>query len=302
MKKLCSLILVVSLLTNVMFVANGEEQEYTRAGQIQSFLAGIGAIDAGETFEFGEPMTRGSFVNFLTDVLDMNQAGIYDVQQFADVDISSEYFVATSALRQLGALTPDDDGNFNPERVIIYSEAVKILVDVLGYQGMITAPVKYPSGYLDMASRLGLNRDMDNYGELLTADAFVLLYNALDTDVASVYAIDDVFHSSIQQDYTLLADRLHIAKATGRIEANFVTGLSDAKAGANGFITIDGERMRCAFDADKYLGYRVEYYYRTETGSENEVVYVTPLSFNQTVTFLAEDIASFENVNAKVKM
>ena len=300
MKKLCSLILVVSLLANVMFVANGEEQEYTRAEQVRGFLAGIGAIDAGEAFEFGEPMTRGSFVNFLTDVLDMNQAGIYDVQQFADVDISSEYFVATSALRQLGALTPDDNGNFNPERVIVYSEAVKILVDVLGYQGMITAAVKYPAGYLEMASRLGLNRDMDNYGELLTADAFLLLYNALDTDVASVYAIDDVFHSSIQEDYTLLTDRLHIAKATGRIEANFVTGLSDAKAGANGFITIDGERMRCAFDADKYLGYRVEYYYRTEAGSEDEVVYVMPLSSNQTVTFLAEDIASFENMQYSI--
>ncbi len=299
MKRICSLILAFSLLMNAALVVNGEEQDFSQAEQIQGLLTGIGAIDTGTVYKFGDPMTRGGFVNFVTDVLNMNQ-GDYTVQYFQDVQPSSQYFTATSVLRQMGALTPDENGNFNPDRVIVYQEAVKILVDILGYQNMITAQQKYPAGYLEMASRLHLNRNMSNYGELTAADAFVLMYNALDADVAKVYAIGDDIHSAIEEGYTLLNDRLHIEKAVGKVESNSVTGLTNAAAGVKNFVTIDGQQMRTAINIDSYLGYRVEYYYTIEAGSENEIIYVVPHSSNQAVTFLAEDIISFENMEYKV--
>ena len=298
MKRFGSLILAAALLASAPFAVNSEEQNNRQADRVQNFLTGIGAIADGESYELDAPMTRGAYVNFVADVLDMETPGAAVGQPFADVDAFSDCYAATGVLRRMGAITPDESGNFYPDRIVVYSEAVKILVDVLGYQGVITAAEKYPAGYLDMAARLGLDRGMSAFDQLTAADAFVLMGNALEADVAKVYAVDDQMHASIEKGYTLLEDKLHIAKDTGRIEANFVTGLSDPSGGTKGHLVIDGTRLVSAVNANLYLGYSVDYYYTTE--GERQVVYVAPRPSNQTVTFAAEDIVSFENMKYSI--
>ena len=106
-----------------------------------------------------------------------------------------------------GVVSGNGNNNFTPNEPVLYPHAVKILVSMLGYDRTANSGGGYPTGYMRVADRLGLNRGIRFIGseDTQTADAgtqaqqhplrrieaVMLIYNALDTrfnrDVGTAY-------------------------------------------------------------------------------------------------------------------
>lgn len=147
----------------------------------------LGLVSGYNSFEYKpyEYVSRAEFakLNAAALVLDFGAGNAETV--FADV--KSGHFAAHSAaaLYRQGIINGDENGRFNPEDRVTYTEAAKMLVASLGYSAAAEDSGGYPGGYLAVARRLGILKgisDVDLNSGLNRGDAAVMLCNALEAE------------------------------------------------------------------------------------------------------------------------
>ena len=75
---------------------------------------------------------------------------------FIDVSSKNPYFSSINYVSQVGIMNGYGNGLFLPDKDITYSEAVKTIITVLGYEPLAIQKGGYPQGYLNIANELGL--------------------------------------------------------------------------------------------------------------------------------------------------
>lgn len=100
-----------------------------------------------------------------------------NVTPFADVDANFEAILYAS---NMGIITGDDKGNFNPYDNVTYQDAIAMIVRTLGYKG-IEMDAEYPYSYIVKARDLGITKTvaLPNTSFVKRKDVALLLYNAL---------------------------------------------------------------------------------------------------------------------------
>ena len=129
---------------------------------------------------------------------------------------------------QYGIVKGYGDGNFGPDDAVKYEEAVKMLVCALGYEPMATSKGGYPTGYIAVASQIGLLDGVSGATQGTGAARNIvatMTYNALDIPVMEQVGFGteisyEIMKKNDDHDKSTLLTKMGIYKLGGTILAN----------------------------------------------------------------------------------
>jgi len=260
--------------------------------QEAKLLTALGIMDDFKDSQ-GNLVTRAEFSIYVAKL-----AGIYTEEPYfsAFKDVTNETKGAGSIrnLSSAGYINGFEDGYFYPESPILYEQAVKILIDILGYTYKASANGGYPTGYMIAASGNGLTRGFKNaQGSYVTSyEAAKLICNAIDIDIITMSSYGADYSMVSEKGKTILTEMLSIGKIKGRVTANEDTSIYSADALSKGRIMIGSRIFRYQKD-DSYdfLGRNVTAYYYDNDEPEPELIYMTVNSdLEKSIEINAQDI------------
>jgi len=237
-------------------------------------------------------VSRGAFAKMLTDLLGMD-SNENAADYFTDVTPEYEYNREVGLVASLKIMNGVGGGCFLPQEPITYRQAIKTIVNALGYEPAAEATGGYADGYLRCAYELGIlkNPPYDYDAPLSFEKAADLIALATDAEVFDTFAIKgkDAYYASMK-GMTVLGFYHRIFIDEGLMSDNGITALNKkSQTGIGG--SIIGKRRLYGTDECEgaFLGYYVEYYYRAEN---SELLYVSAKKGrNDVVTVKAKDLA-----------
>lgn len=285
MKKAISLILTFLLWFQIpSFVCAGDSPTSDSQTEIE-FLTALDAIP--EWFSADSTLTRGEFSAMVADLLyqDIEYQTIAHTL-YSDVPADHKYAKEILILKAQGIVSGDKNGNFYPDREILYQDAITILLNAMGYAPFAVNKGGYPSGYLVTAVEEGFFKGISRTDGLITgSSAAKMLYNALFAASVEVVTIwNGEVSVQINRAVNLMQSRLGIVRYDavlvndGLLSSDDSGTLSDGKVmirtlSSNEKIILDGNGSGIA----NYLGYRLEVFVKpdNETDKRN-VIYCKP--------------------------
>lgn len=273
-----------------------EDVESDKQNVAVELVTGLGIMEPDSDTNFGGStlVKRGEMALYITRLMG------YDVKQssngrgyFEDVDTSTPEGAAVEFLASSGAI-PKSGREYNPNDEATYVEAVRIILNCMGYGQVAKSCGGYPGGYLKTATDCELNKNvkMMTNSVMSKVDTAVLLYNAM-----FVYPMENLNNEYKKSDKTFLETSLDLYEVNG-----VVSGYENTYIGADtelpqNSVEINGE----IFDAgvsgiDGYVGYNVNAYYREDRdGSKTIVAFSEKKNANKVYTFAIDDIEVKDN-------
>lgn len=242
-------------------------------------------------YENSKEVTRGDSVRFIAELLFGKDIALDATGSiFHDVFSNHRNAKPIELMAKLGIINGYGDGNFLPEKSLKGIEAIKILTAALGYQIVAENEGGYQSGYLTMASELGILKHFDEISGSVSFGTFMKLWYRfanckpliVDGIVGEIYKAGD---SSILEN-ALDREDLYLLKGV-------VTGNSYGSVAADNFgdLEIEGVSYYCGDkDYDKYLGFSIEAYIKKE-GTKDTVIAVMSAKKNHLVSIDSGDIS-----------
>ncbi len=186
MKKMVCLMLSACLALGTPLTLGAQAAD-TTVEQVLNAL-GIMTYDESGSFQGGATLTRAQLAKIL--VMSSSQRGSVgesvSVSPFYDVPYTHWAAPYITMVRDASVMRGYTDGSFRPDQPVLYEEAVKSVMSLLGYTTSDYAG-GYPTGTLSKALSLGLLDGVSGQqGSSMTRDAMAqMLYNALCTDTKS---------------------------------------------------------------------------------------------------------------------
>lgn len=284
-KVLAMLVVFMMVVSTVAFAA------FTDVAETSSYATAIDvAVDLGiikgyddNTFRPEGEITRAEFAAIVVRLLgqEAQAAGAAASTQFADVPASHWAAGYINIAVQAGVINGYGNGNFGPEDLVAYQDAITMMVRALGYEPAI-GTAGYPTGYLAKAGELGLTSRVNGSNGVPANRGTVaqIAFNALDVPLMTQsgygtftqYVINDGYSSTTGQGNvkkTLLSENFSIVKVQGTIESSSdsVSTNKNAKEYVDVDVTnpynnkfgeaIDGKMFAGDSDAMDYVGKKV---------------------------------------------
>lgn len=333
MRKIFSwLLAVATLVTSIVVPAYAEEGtdviSYYEPTEREELLMNLGFIDKAG-YNGADNMTRGEFAVFLAQVMGIEVAksedtstsvpGIEDSEivnplssVFKDVNKSSEEYGAIMAVYENGYMKGLSDELFAPEYNLVFSDALKVFVDLLGFYDQAEAQGGFPKGYAKLASSFNLYKGVScGLNDVATRrDIASLLVNVMEAPVAKVVSFDNGgANYRTTSDKTFMTEVMMLQKLNGVMTDNGITALKGPSTVSTGEVICDGIVMGISDDvayARKYLGRRILAYYSTKEDGAYNLVYAVPK--DDAITIAEKDYLSYNggilkytNKNGSVK-
>ncbi len=296
MKKI--ILILVALAMSMQFSAyaaeldseNGNDNYETRL----EFLKALDIIEDTDVESDGV-ISRAKFISAILNFANINvHPNDATGTKFKDVDKDYAYAAQIERGADLGYMVGYSGGNFYPESPVTYNQAVKVIVSVLGYDMQAGQRGGYPTGYISVASSIGLTKGVKQVDDELTMSSFaVLLTNACECPVVLYDIENKTYETGKGKNDTALYYFHKIAKVKGVVSANDVTGIKDVNdAQPEGHVVVDGEMMSAGLTSAKnMLGYSViAYVYYEDETETGEIKYITADSKNRVVTVESKHI------------
>jgi len=297
-KKLLCLTLIVSLSAGLCWIPSvGANVSSSKAIGILTEL-GIMEKIVDDRVQLVDTLKRRDFAVIMANIISGGEKiSVEGTAAFSDVPLYDEAASSIALVYGSGIMGGYGDGTFSPDMSITYSEAIKGIVCLLGYQAQAENFGGYPLGYLRSAAQLGLLSGIDTS----LMDEFIdlenlsrMLYNTFNIP----YLKQTVFGDSRQsyysgRDVTLLSERFDVYRERGIVNDNAITALDGVSGISKGKVKI-GEEVLDAGNifADNLLGYYVTYYYSQEMYDDTKtLVYIEiDSSKNETLELDVNDI------------
>ena len=187
-----------------------------------------------------EEISRAQFVGNLFKVAGFSKFSCKNSDiEFIDVNTQTPYCDEICSMYILGFINGTSEKTFSPNDSITYIQAVKLVVDVLGYREFSTAKYgEYPQGYIGTANYLNLAKGIQikSTDEKLTVKkAGKLLYNAGRTNVMKTMGADKNGNISyeVNKGEELLNQNNHIYYAEGIMQSNGIVSLVEQECSDN---------------------------------------------------------------------
>ncbi len=306
MRKLMGLLLILTMLAGTCIaVPAAENNADTLLQEAEVFLETFHLIS--NTTDNSAQVTRAEFAGAVANVMER-------ANQFYDTDIGiriSDVTEEDTNYREINFLTnigymegePDSPGvyRFRPNDPVTHLEAMKVMVDVLGYRNVAQAYGGYPIGYVDVANRAGVLKGISSDAEkaMTWADVKKLVFRSMNAAVADVTAVKaGLVAIEANNDNSYMRKYWNLVKVEGVVTANSLIDLygKGEMNGTRNNIRIDEETYTTAYTAQamNYLGQRVRAYVDvSETALENEIVCLYPVpGKNETLRIKSGDIIS----------
>lgn len=273
---------------------------------VMSVVTGLGFIDEEKIKD--DDVTRGEFATIALNLYGIDAANKHEYGVDTPfTDVTAEHYKSADILSvsKMGIMNGYGDGYFHPERTVAFSEAVKVIMDLLGYREYIAYVGGYPVGYMAEANKAGITKGIDKsyeapltYGELAE-----IIYNAIDTPLVQISGIgQDSVDFGRDESVTFTTKYHDTYKAEGVVSATSVTKLNsayEAGSGSDDTIEINGTVFYTPGSAfSELLGLNVEYYYKNE-GNHKKLVYAVDKD-NETVEFSGDSVVSAKSDSIEV--
>lgn len=291
MKKLVILILTLAVIASGISasaeISDLEGTEYETAAKCLEAL-GIMGDDGYGNFAPNINITRAEACGVIANIMNLSTAEYQGM--FSDVQSDMKYAGAIEAVCAAGIVNGNGDGLFYPDDYISYHEAVKIFVTLLGRNGFAEALGGYPYGYLTIAKRIDITKDV-NETSFMRGEFAKLAYYSLKTEVAEFYSASaDSVTVKDSGGRKLISLYRGIDVIEGVVTQNEYTSL-EKPDGDEGHVRIDGTRLSLGnTDIKNYIGYSVEVFFNEE---KEEIVYYKLLDKNRVITVTADDAIGY---------
>ena len=258
-----------------------------------NILTYAGVIELAEQYDPNTVVTRAEFVNYTAAAIKADEK--MSVSYFSDVPMS--YWAADSinALVDRGIIDMADDGKFNPDEPITYSQACKVLSAVTGYKAYAD-PDKIMNEYILVAQKAGFGINPKSNEKITLAEAVVLLYNAMRTNLMTLVSKKgDDYYLKPQKGDNIFSVYHKIKFEDGQVQSLYGKTLN-AKNAEQGQAYIDSKKYIISSDVDleNYFGRHIDFVYVVDpVKDENTVIYARPSYKNDKMTVLSKDIAEY---------
>ena len=295
MKKILSTLIVFCIIfSSVGTNAVDRDALYDEYDLQVSFLNELGIIDSTVFPTGGRTFTRGEFAVFAARLLG-EQATSNNKSMFMDVTSDSMFSSSISVLAEAGYISGNLDGSFRPGEYIAPAEAVKILVEILGYGAYARVAGGYPHGYYKIADKIGLTWGSYPRDATTIKSVVKLLYNALHVpmlDVTSVTKDGDIHYESLGESATtgktLLSTYFDIYYTEGLFETTPTSSLSCYNTFIEETVSIGGSYYKSDSRFDRYLGYHVHLWYKDNDAGKS-VAFIYPTRKNSEITVTSDE-------------
>ena len=266
LKKTLAVVLAFAMILSMgaisTFAAYSDVAEGTVVSEAVSILSSLDILTGFEdgTFRPDETVTRAQMAAIICRTLGYeNQAqSSMGTTVFADVPAShwASGYINVAQAQQI--INGYGNGNYGPEDLVTYEQAVKMIVSALGYDLAAAGKGGYPTGYLAIASAKGITKNANGrVGDPAARSAIaVLVYNSLEVelmDQTSWSTGNDGDKWSDSTGRTILNYYLDIEKWEGVVSETPLTDAAD-----NGYNKDDAPMLNLTesgkwdFDYDNY--------------------------------------------------
>ncbi len=230
-KKTAILLVLMILVNTVCFAASFSDIEGTNCEQAVEALSGLGIMKgySDGTFKPDANITRAEFSAMIIRILGFDEESL-DKTVSVFEDVSTEHWACgiINALAANGAVSGYDDKNFGPDDNITLEQALKVIVEVLGYGPLAKSRGGYPGGYIAIANDMGLLSKTNGTSFTEAASRGVVanvLYAATDVQiyVQNSFGGNDI---SFEKRGTVLEEYMGIITYKGRVVENYFTSLT----------------------------------------------------------------------------
>lgn len=301
MKKILSFALILCLALSVVpsFGALAQDiptnTEYT---ETEELFMSLGIIDR-DTYDPMAKLTRAEYAYIIAKTARLIEDDITSawheenfgdtpsgtvepaVSVFGDVDPANKYYEAIAAVKTAGYMNGVGGNLFAPDLQLITSEAVKVIVDTLGYDGMAKTYGGYPDGYFAAANRLKLLSGVKSvYNDFITkADLFTIFGNAMEVGVGELVGVSDEYiETKGSKENSFMTEVMGIDKVEGRLTDNGITAVNSSTKLDSEYMAIGGVRVMHSKNTKKYrslIGREVTAYYDITDKTKNILVHIS---------------------------
>lgn len=273
-KRILFLFLILMLSINYPALANEDSVDYSKSIE---FLTAVGVLDNYTAADTENEMSRIEFASVISKIAfpDCNYACSTEMV-YTDVD--KEYEDILVPLAEQKIMRGYDEYTFKPEQTITYTEALKVLVTLTGYDYQAVSSGGYPNGYLLTASSVGILKNFNNLYDhgLRLGEAARLIENALKIDVVYMDVGDEGTVYASEKGENLLKRKFDIYEGEGLFRANENTDVYGGEFTPENSVVIgNGTYEITNNDFESYLGHNVEFYYKLNKDDTAEVLYMT---------------------------
>ncbi len=251
MKKICALLIVITMFLGLIPASAKNETKITDAFNLISFLT-----DTVDEVYDGE-ITRGEFIVISESLLHDGIPTTSNKTIFSDVDTSDallcgalSYAVSSGVIAEVELFRPND--------AITYDEAFKILCSMLNYTFIAEQQGGFPHAYRALASSNGLTRNIEStVGNVKFEDAMLLFENFMTASI-----IDQSYSSSLSyydSGENLLQRVYNATEISGIVTGNSVTMIGDvSRTTTDSKFRINGTEYESIKNFDEYIGMKVK--------------------------------------------
>lgn len=292
MKKIISLILACCMLqgfTGVFAAAPAEED-----CQAVALFKTVGIMD--ENFKSEEYMTRAEFTALAIKAMDKDNMPYGDVT-YSDVDEENPYYREIAIAQRLGILSSAE--KFEPDKLITYEEAAKILVCMLGYEPAAEHKGGYVLGYINIASD---NKLFDNLSFRLGADVSgaegaTMIRNAWESKYMEYDFSEDGYTESNE---IYMNKYLDIYKGKGVLTSDGVLDFENKKL-ADGKVKINNTLYKNSSEKiSEYFGEEIVYYYKQAKDEDMGTVLYAETNKSSEVRILNDEDISEKTTTSEI--
>lgn len=301
MKKINSIVLLIVFVLNMAFGSIGFAAEVEDTNSYSRYQELLIALDLMRNNSEGEidnskEVTRAEFVDTIARFYEVNPTMVAESSYFYDVPVDSWYTYSLNILTDYGIISQNEEKMFYPDRTVSVSEAVKMVVCLLGYGDLAMSKGGYPGGYNAVGSSIGLFDGMPAGSTLTNAHMTALLYNAINADVTNL-SFDGVKTEIKNSGENILEQKRKIYKTDGVVESVYGLSLYGKEAADRDKVVIGNEVYKTdAYEKlSKYFGQRVRFYFKDEDDGEYSLIYFEPYYKREvTVEILSDDLVGFD--------
>ena len=195
----------------------------TKVSEAVDILSGLNILTGFEdgTFKPEETVTRAQMAAIICRMLGYEDQAKSSMGSTVFNDVAADHwasgYINVAQAQQI--INGYGDGNYGPEDLVTYEQAVKMIVSALGYDLAANAKGGYPTGYLAIASAEGITKSANGkVGDAAARGTIaVLVYNSLEVQLMdqSSWSTGNDGDKYEQIDETILSKYLEITKWEG---------------------------------------------------------------------------------------
>ena len=288
MKKILGIVLTAAFLVQTVILPVHAAKKIN--ADFDMMLAVLQEIDvipkSDEAFDKDANVSRAQFSEYVGKMLKCTPQ--FSMQYFNDVPRELEQSGYINVLTDLGIIYFSDDGYFEPERNIRYSEACKMLLCAMGYGNYSILRGAPMETYVSVAGERGVGIAVRDPGAITSEEAVRLIYNAMSEAVM----VTENRETKIDDGTNLFAKYHDVYFDKGRVEAAYGARLEQYRMPVRDRVIVSGTDYITKLDLSELLGQEIEYAYRY-TDNEGKLFYARVKDPDKAITISSKLVESF---------